>query len=73
MTFTKRIGKWGLLCKPNTDEGKWSLVQDARYIFNTREEALEVALTFTSSGNYLYNPIQLEVSCNYPDEEQPND
>ena len=69
--FTKRIGKYGLLCKPNTDEGKWQLVLDVQFMFNTKEEALEKALQFVSTGeaNYLYKPALIEVSYTYPEEE----
>ncbi len=71
MTFTKRIGKWGLLCKPNTDKGKWHLVTQAKFIFDTREEALEQSLDWVSSNKscYLYKPVLVEVSYTYPDED----
>lgn len=70
MGFVKRIGKWGLLVKPDTEQGKWHLVTSVRFIFDTEVEAYKSALEMSTSGKYLYKPVFVKVSCEYEDEEQ---
>ena len=65
MVLTKRE-MWGLLCKPRTDEGRWHWVMDARYIFNTREEAFEQATEWNiSDSGYVYKPVRVEATAEY--------
>lgn len=68
MTYTKRIGKWGLLTKPDSEQGKWHLVISARYIFDSEVDAYKSALKMTTSGEYLYRPVQVTISAEIPED-----
>ena len=67
MGFVKRFGKWGLLCKPDTTEGKWYLVTSARHIFDNEVDAYKSALEMTTRGKYLYKPVLVTIEYEYKD------
>ncbi len=57
--YTDGADWWGLLCKPNTDEGKWHPVMNPRFVFDTKEKALQQANEWMINGKgYLYRPIE---------------
>lgn len=69
MGFVKRFGKWGLLTKPDTVEGKWHLVTSARHIFDNEVDAYKSALEMTSKGRYLYRPVPVTIEYEYKEGE----
>ena len=66
MKVLKRRVKWALLYKPRNPQGKWRWVLSARYIFDTREQALKQANAFNIvSKGYVYKPVHLMVEAEY--------
>ena len=60
--YKKELPKWGLMTKPDSEQGKWHLVTSARFIFDNETEALRSALTMTQADRYLYRPVPLTIS-----------
>ena len=70
MAHFKKPVKWGLLRSPAVKTKLWSFVNDARWLFDTRERALEQANEFnTGSGEpaYLYRPIRVKLEVDIDD------
>lgn len=70
-TFTKRLMKWGLLCRVALADKPWRLVDSTDYVFDTLEAALAQANEFnTGHGKpaYLYRPVELLMVAEVPEE-----
>jgi hypothetical protein len=61
MKVTKTIERWGLMCRPANEHGKWHFVSRAACFFDTELEAYKRANIWNTekpSPSYLYRPMR---------------